>query len=542
MLRLSRDGLKQTAAWERSGFQMPAFDVAAMAAKTKAEPIWLHVGGGNLFRGLIAPLQQTLLDAGIVDRGIIVVSPYDAEIVERIYRPCDNLGVLVWLHPNGRQERRVIASVAESLVGDPGAAQDWQRLQEIVTAPSLRWVSLTITEKGYRLTDLAGAWLPDVEQDLKQGPRQPRHTMSKLTALAYARYRAGRLPIAWISMDNFSGNGDRLRASVTAIARQWAERGWVEPGFLDYLDDPAEVSFPWTMVDKITPSPSPDVQAALTAAGVAGMDILRTRKNTAIAPFVNAEVPQYLVVEDHFPNGRPPLERAAGVWFTDRETVAKVERMKVTTCLNPLHTALAVFGCLLGYTSIAAAVQDEALRQLLACIGYREGIPVVTDPGIIQPQAFLQEVLEQRLPNPYIPDTPQRIATDTSQKMAIRFGETLKAYHARPDLDVRTLRGIPLVIAGWLRYLLGVDDEGEPMALSPDPMLDTLTTHLQGVELGHPDRYSGQLRAILQNHQLFGVNLYEIRLGERIEQDFLALIAGRHAVRATLTRRFGSSR
>ncbi len=94
------------------------------------------------------------------------------------------------------------------------------------------------------------------------------------------------------------------------------------------------------------------VEEALTAAGIEGMAPVVTTKNTYIAPFVNAEVPQYLVVEDRFPNGRPPLERA-GVYLTDRQTVNDTERMKVTTCLNPLHTALAVYGCLLGYDSIA---------------------------------------------------------------------------------------------------------------------------------------------------------------------------------------------
>ena len=61
--------------------------------------------------------------------------------------------------------------------------------------------------------------------------------------------------------------------------------------------------------------------------------------------------PQYLVIEDSFPNGRPPLEKSkAGVYMTDRDTVNKSERMKVTVCLNPVHSALGPYGCVLGYT------------------------------------------------------------------------------------------------------------------------------------------------------------------------------------------------
>ena len=122
--------------------------------------------------------------------------------------------------------------------------------------------------------------------------------------------------------------------------------------------------------------------------------------------------------------------------FTSRETVEKVERMKVCTCLNPLHTALAVYGCLLGYTKISDEMKDADLVKLVEIIGYKEGLPVVTDPGILSPKKFIDEVLQIRVPNPFMPDTPQRIACDTSQKLSIRFGETIKEYAASSELDV----------------------------------------------------------------------------------------------------------
>ena len=257
------------------------------------------------------------------------------------------------------------------------------------------------------------------------------------------------------------------------------------------------------------------------------------RSSPAATPIVNAEVPQYLVVEDRFPNGRPALEKA-GVYMTDRDTVNMTERMKVTTCLNPLHTALAVYGCVLGYDSIAAEMKDADLKKLVETIGYKEGMPVVTDPGILSPMDFIHEVIDQRLPNPFIPDTPQRIATDTSQKITVRFGETIKSYVASDSLDIHSLTAIPLAIAGWLRYLLAVDDEGKEMNVSSDPMLEVLQKQLADVKLGNPESADGKLTEILSNKVLFGSDLNEIGLAEKIEGMFKELIAGPGAVRATL--------
>ena len=225
---------------------------------------------------------------------------------------------------------------------------------------------------------------------------------------------------------------------------------------------------PFEKVEQLT-----GYEGFMRSAGIADMAPVITSKNTFIAPFVNAEVPQYLVVEDRFPNGRPPLEKA-GVYMTDRETVNKTETMKVTTCLNPLHTALAVYGCMLGYTSIAAEMKDPQLKKLVEGIGYTEGLPVVVDPGILSPEDFLNEVVEQRLPNPFIPDMPQRIATDTSLKVGIRFGETIKSYAASTELEMSSLVGIPLAIA-----------EMKENGLCLEEYLDRLTG--DGTTCGDPD-------------------------------------------------------
>ena len=536
-MKMNRAALADRAAWEKAGVALPQYDVSAMVEKTRENPIWVHFGAGNIFRGFIAALQQRLLNAGLADRGIVAADTFDYDIITRIYDPFDNLTMNVTLNPDATTSREIIASVAEALRADTSDKQQMERFAQIFANPSLQMVSFTITEKGYALRTLDGKWMGVVAADMKEGPQSARHAMSVVAALMLRRFEAGAYPIALVSMDNCSHNGEKLRTSVLEIVRAWRDNGFVGDDFVAYMEDEAKVAFPWSMIDKITPRPAKVVEDALLADGIEQMAPLVTSRNTFIAPFVNAERPQYLVVEDRFPNGRPALEKA-GVYMTDRDTVNCTERMKVTTCLNPLHTALAVYGCLLGYTLICDEMKDDDLVRLVRRLGYVEGLPVVVDPGILSPKAFIDEVVEQRLPNPFMPDAPQRIATDTSQKVGIRFGETIKSYVAA-GRDLNELVAIPLAIAGWLRYLLGVDDEGQPMEISADPMKEALCAQLAGIEVGKPQLYQGQLRPILSNKVIFGSDLCEISLADRIEQMFTEELAGAGAVRATLKRYLG---
>ena len=533
MLHLNLQGLQDREGWEAAGIALPRYDAAAVKARTRLRPVWVHFGAGNIFRGFLAALQQTLLNAGLTDTGILAAESFDVQIIDKVYDPYDDLSLLVRLRADGSYEKEVVASVARGLKADCTGG-DWADLVQVFQSPGLQLVSFTITEKGYALTDLSGKALPVAEHDFAAGPDAPRHTMSIAAALLYRRFQAGGHPIAMVSMDNCSQNGKKLREGVFAAAQAWKKAGFVSDAFLEWLSDETNVTFPWSMIDKITPHPSETVRAALEELGVEGMNIFQTNTGTRIAPFVNAEVTEYLVLEDAFPNGRPPLEKA-GVYFADRATVEKAEKMKVGTCLNPLHTALAVYGCLLDYSSIAAEMADPDLKALVEHIA-AEGLKVVEDPGILSPRKFIDEVLNERFPNPAIPDTPQRIAADTSQKLPVRYGGTLQRYARRPDLDVSSLVYAPLVFAGWCRYLLGVDDQGGEMPVSPDPMAPQLQALLAGIEAGRPETCSDQLRPILSNAAIFGVDLYQAGLGEKTEAAFRAMLAGPGAVRATLRR------
>jgi len=522
--------------WEKAGINLFNFDRPAMRKATKEEPTWIHFGAGNIFRAFPAALQQKLLNESLDTKGIIAVDGYDGEIIERMYRPHDELSLLVTLKANGTIEKTVIGSIAESLILDSENEKEFSRLKEIFRSKSLQMVSFTITEKGYNLVNGHGTILPDVESDFEKGPQVAKSYIGKLTALCFERYmNGGAQPLALVSMDNCSHNGSKLFDAVHAFALKWTENGFTDSGFKAYIENPKKVSFPWSMIDKITPRPDDSVKKMLSEVGFEDTESIVTSKNTYVSPFVNSEEAQYLVIEDLFPNGRPPLDKA-GVIFTNRETVDKVEKMKVCTCLNPLHTTLAVFGCLLGYTKISEEMNDKELSELVKVIGYKEGLPVVVDPGIISPKAFIDEVLNVRIPNPFMPDTPQRIACDTSQKLSIRFGETIKAYIANDNLNVKDLKMIPLVLAGWCRYLLGVNDEGERFDVSPDPMYDVLEEKLAGVELGQKGPFHDALKPILSDKKIFAVDLYEAGLGEIVEADFTQMMAGPGAVRATLKR------
>lgn len=516
-----------------AGYHLPEFDYDTVHKNTVEHPHWIHFGAGNIFRAFQANVAQNLLNSGVLDTGLIAAEGYDYEIIEKSYRPHDNLSILAILKADNTVEKTIVGSIMESLILDSKNEAEYARLREIFKNPSLQMASFTITEKGYATANAKGEFFPAVAADFEKGPEAPESYLGKVVSLLYTRYTHGALPIAMVSMDNCSHNGDKLYAAVNAFAKAWTDNGLVEAGFLGYVNDQTKVTFPWSMIDKITPRPDAKVEAMLAEDHIGGLDAVVTSKNTYIAPFVNAEECEYLVIEDAFPNGKPALDKG-GIIFTDRATVDKVEKMKVCTCLNPLHTALAIYGCLLGYTLISEEMKNPLLKNMVEVIGYKEGLPVVVNPGILDPKKFIDEVVNVRIPNPFLPDSPQRIATDTSQKLSIRFGETIKAYEASPDLHTEDLKLIPLVYAGWLRYLMGIDDEGREFTPSSDPLLEEARQYVADYELSFSPKDLSKLDALLANEKIFGVNLHAIGMDTLVKQYFAELSSGVGAVAAAL--------
>lgn len=531
-MKLTLEGLKDRQSWEKAGITLPSYDAAAVAEATRRDPVWVHMGIGNIFRIFIGGIADQLLEEGLMDRGITCVETFDYDVVDKIYDPFDNLALSVTLHGDGTTDRKVLGSLTEAIKAQSSDERQWERMKEIFQNPGLQLVSFTITEKGYALRNAEGAYFSFVESDIENGPDKAVSAMAVVTAMLLERYKSGKAPLALVSMDNCSKNGSRLRGSVLEMAEEWKKRGFVEEDFIAYVSDETKVSFPWTMIDKITPRPSEKIAEELEAAGVENMQPVITSKKTYIAPFINAEGPQYLVVEDSFPNGRPALEKA-GVYVTDRDTVNKSERMKVTVCLNPIHTALGPYGCMLGYELFADEMKDPDMLELARQVGYVEGMAVVPDPVILSPKAFLDELMEERFPNPYLGDTTQRLAVDVSQGIGIRFGETIKSYMEKYG-DAKMLKAIPVAIAGWVRYLLALDDEGKSIELAPDPMVPELREQMSTIVYGEPESLKDQLKGILSNEVIFGVNLYEAGIGEKIEQIIREEIAGPGSIRKTV--------
>ena len=516
-MKLNLKELSNRQVWLEKGYTLPEYDVQKITENTRKNPQWIHFGAGNIFRAFLGGAAQRLLNQGVIDTGIAVFEGFDSEIIEKAYRPFDNLSVNVTLISSGSIKKEVLASIVESLT-----IQDDERAAEIFESPSLMMASFTITEKGY-----APAF---AEKDANGKPEDAKGLMGYVTKMLLKRYLKNAAPLALVSMDNCSHNGEKLENVVKMVAGKWIANGYADAGFLAYLNE--KVSFPWTMIDKITPRPDENVMKVLAEDGFEDGGLIITSKNTYTSAFVNAEEKEYLVIEDDFPNGKLPLEKA-GVYYASRETVERVERMKVTTCLNPLHTCLAIFGCLLNFKTIWQEMNDADLKALVEQIGYQEGMPVVTDPGIMKPETFLGEVLNDRLPNCFLPDTPQRIATDTSQKLSIRFGETIKEYIAR-GMDTSKLKGIVLVEAGWIRYLMGIDDNGEEMAVSPDPRLNEMKDRIAGLTFGNNDGVESILLPILEDESIYGISLVKAGLADQVISAFKKMNEGKGAVRKTI--------
>lgn len=208
-----------------------------------------------------------------------------------IYSPHDSMTLLVSLLSDGKIEKEIVASIAKGIRAGNAYPEDMEQLRAVFRKPTLQMVSFTITEKGYSLTNIQGDFLPFVESDFKKGPSGCSHAMCIVTSLLLERFNAGGFPLAVVSMDNCSRNGEKLRAGIMTVVDKWLENGFITEKFADWVRNESNVSFPWTMIDKITPRPAKAIEEALTASGIEDMAPIVYGKNTFIASFCKAENP-----------------------------------------------------------------------------------------------------------------------------------------------------------------------------------------------------------------------------------------------------------
>ena len=493
---------------------------------TFAAPNWLHIGSGNIFRSFIADIAQKIIAKNGSNKGVIVADPYDGEIIEKIYKPYDNLFLSSILNPNGEFSLKLICSVTEALAPNL-TQQDLDRFFHCFSESSLQIVSLSVTEKAYELYDINGNFLPWLVNDLKNGINKANGILSLLLRGLLKRFETCKTPLTFLAFDNCYHNGDKLKNSIQTLAAIFYKENKISKDFYDWILS-NNLSFPLSMIDKITPHPTKQVQEELKKRGFSNTEIIKTTKNSVVAPFVNSEPAAYLVIEDAFPNGRPQFEKA-GVIITTRENVILCENMKIETCLNPLQTALAIFGILFEYKYISDCVADPILNKLIIKMA-EEGMAVVKDPHVINPHNFVNEVIKLRLPNPFIYDQPYRIATDSTNKINIRCGLTIKKY-AKANLDKNGLVAIPLVIAGFIRYLQGKSDLGSPYKLASDLKIDYLNQIAKDLNNENSDK---ALNEILTNKEIIGCDLKKEGMYETIKKMFLQM-QNKNGVRSTLT-------
>ncbi len=417
------DAIKATAA-------IPSYDRSSLRAGI------VHFGVGNFHRAHQAIYLDDLFNTGsdhdwaIVGAGVL---PSD-EAMRGKLEAQDFLTTVVE-QDNNKSAARVTAPMIDYL--RPGnAAATISALSD----PAIRIVSLTITEGGYFIDPASGVFNPEhpaIVAD-SQNPGDPKTVFGLIIAGLKARKDKGIVPFTVMSCDNIPGNGEVTHAAVSGLARL------SDPALADWIE--VNVAFPNGMVDRITPATGP--REVGIAADDYGID-----DNW---PVFCEEFKQW-VLEDHFPAGRPALEKV-GVQFVP--DVAPYEHMKIRI-LNGGHAAIAYPAALLDIHFVHEAMEDETVCAFLAKLEQDEIIPVIPPVPDTDLNAYFKKV-ESRLFNPKIGDTIPRLAQDGSNRQP-KFILPTTADRLQRGEDVV---GLSLVSALWCRYFAGTSDSGKPIAFN----------------------------------------------------------------------------
>ncbi|MEM9576678.1 MAG: mannitol dehydrogenase family protein [Pseudomonadota bacterium] len=430
------------------------------------KPGIVHLGPGAFFKAFNAVYTDDVLRAEGGDWGIVAVS-LQSDRAARELRPQGCAYTSVTLGATG-QEARVIEALSDVLV----ARQDPQAVLAIMSDAAISIVSLTITEKGYCHNPATGRLrldAPEIRDDLAN-PTAPQTAPGLIVEALARRFAAGVPPLTVMSCDNLPDNGALMRGVVLEFARAR------DPQLADRIAK--EVPFPATMVDRITPATTPDGIARLTEqAGYVDLACVQHE------PF------RQWVIEDHFVGGRRPRWEVGGAQLV--RSVAAHETMKLR-CLNGTHSTLAYLGYLAGYESIAETVADPDFAALCTTLWEREILPTVPQPEGEDLRAYVASLLD-RYRNPAIHHRTWQIAMDGSQKLPQRVLGTVK-----DRLDAGHVpQGLCLTVAGWMRYVGGVDEKGQAIDVR-DPMAADLRAASDSAESA-----SGKVSALLSMDAVF---------------------------------------
>ncbi|QRZ14867.1 mannitol dehydrogenase family protein [Paracoccus methylovorus] len=411
----------------------------------------VHFGVGNFFRAHQAAYLDRLMNMGLADDFAIIgagVMSGDARMRETLAAQ-DYLYTLVEQSAES-SDARVLGPIVDYIA--PG---DHLRIIATLADPAIRIVALTITEGGYFIDAATGHFDPThpaIAADA-QNPAVPQTVFGLIVAGLAARRAAGHAPFTVMCCDNIPHNGNVTREAVVGTARL------SNPGLADWIA--AHVAFPNAMVDRITPATSD-----------------RERQMVREDFGINDEAPVFCedfiqwVLEDNFPAGRPPLERA-GVEFV--EDVTPWELMKIRI-LNGGHAVIAYPAGLLDIHFVHEAMQDAQVRAFLEKIEADEIIPAVPPVPGTDLHAYFAKVAE-RCANPKIGDTVRRLCLDGSNRQPKFIVPTI-AHRLERGLSVE---GLALESALWCRYCEGHSDSGTVIAPN-DPNWDLLTGRAQAAK------------------------------------------------------------
>lgn len=429
---------------EKSLSLLPASVAKPVYDRRKLAGGIVHLGIGAFHRAHQAMFTDAVLQTGDLAWGIVGAGMVSSSMKAAL-APQDGLYTLV--EKGADAERvRVIGAIIEVLGGADDA--DKRRLLEKMSDISTRIVSITVTEKGYYL-DVATGRLrleaPEVAADLA-APAAPR-TILGLIVYALQRRRAANIPpFTVLSCDNLPNNGKLARAAVVAFARE------VDRGLADWIE--AEVCFPCTMVDRITPATTDADRAHVTQ--VLGQE--------DAWPVVTEQFVQW-VVEDDFSMGRPDWT-IGGAVFSDE--IERWESMKLR-CLNGAHSTLAYLGQLTSRETVADAMQLPLITDILDSL-WHEISEVLQAPKGVDPAVYVDS-LKQRFRNPALKHRTAQIASDGSQKLPQRLLAPLRDRLAKglPSPTIAT------AIAAWMHYVLKT--AATPGAVLNDPLAGDLLAH-----------------------------------------------------------------
>ena len=457
----------------------------------------VHLGVGGFHRAHQAMYLDRLMNEGTaLDWGIcgVGVLPGDRHMSE-VMAAQDCLYTLVVKDNDGSWEPRVVGSIVEYLL----APDNPEAVIEKMAAAETRIVSLTVTEGGYNFHHVTGEFVatdPDVEHDLAD-PSSPRTSFALVTEALVRRRERGIALFTVMSCDNIQGNGDVAKKSFTAFARLR------DPEFGDWMA--AEVFFPNSMVDRITPQTTDEDRA----------EIERRFGVSDAWPVVTEPFTQW-VLEDSFGQGRPPYEQV-GVQVV--EDVEPYELMKLRL-LNASHQALAYFGYLAGYRLVHEAAQDPLFANFLLAYMDREATPTLSPvPGIDLDE--YKHTLIARFSNGEVRDTVARLCAESSDRIPKWLLPVVRSQLERDGEITRSAA----IVASWARYAEAVDEAGEPIEIV-DRLAQRLTDSAR--------KQAEDPLAFIRDRELFG----DLVDDERFVSAYREALDSLHAAgaRATLER------